>query len=264
MRKYKTWNDVPETTIEKKELTVDNHGQMIWGKVWLPLNGEEKHPLIIVSHGLGANYLSLSKYAKILAGHGFACYLFNFRGGGGSRSEGDPMQMSLLTEVSDIRAIIEAAKSWDFVDPQRIVLMGESQGGAASGLAAAAESEKINGLILLYPALMIADNARAMFPDRNAIPERFPLFFVEVGRKYAEDVYDLDLSGEIAKYKGHTLLMHGDVDPVIPLRYAVKLSEMLEDVEFHVIKGGSHGFEPQREEVLGHILDYLQDTRNLL
>ena len=221
MRKYEKWSDVPETSFSKTEMTVDNHGRRIWGKIWLPEDGKEKHPLIIVSHGLGANYLSLSRYAKVLAGHGFACYLFDFRGGGGSHSDGSMLEMSVLTEIADLEAI------------------------------------------LLYPALALAETNREMFPDRNAIPERFPLFFVEVGRKYAEDIYDLDLYGEIAKYKDHVLLMHGDKDPVIPLRYAVKLSETLPDVEFHIIKDGMHGFELQREEVLGYILGYLQDTCNL-
>ncbi|MBQ5756789.1 MAG: acetylxylan esterase, partial [Erysipelotrichaceae bacterium] len=102
MRKYETWNDVPETSFSKTELTVDNHGRKIWGKIWLPEDGKEKHPLIIVSHGLGANYLSLSRYAKVLAGHGFACYLFDFRGGGGSHSDGTMLEMSVLTEISDL------------------------------------------------------------------------------------------------------------------------------------------------------------------
>ncbi|MCR5300041.1 MAG: alpha/beta fold hydrolase [Erysipelotrichaceae bacterium] len=263
MRKYETWNDVPETSFSKTEMMVDNHGRRIWGKIWLPEDGKEKHPLIIVSHGLGANYLSLSRYAKVLAGHGFACYLFDFRGGGGSHSDGSMLEMSVLTEISDLEAILDSAGNWDFVDPEHVILMGESQGGVVSALTAVCRTEEISGLILLYPALALAETNREMFPDRNAIPERFPLFFVEVGRKYAEDIYDLDLYGEIAKYKDHVLLMHGDKDPVIPLRYAVKLSETLPDVEFHIIKDGMHGFELQREEVLGYILGYLQDTCNL-
>ena len=37
--------------------------------------------------------------------------------------------MSTLTEASDLETVLEASKSWDFVDLDRIVLLGGSMGG---------------------------------------------------------------------------------------------------------------------------------------
>ena len=44
------------------------------------------------------------------------------------------------------------------IDKKRIVLIGESQGGLVSALAAAERKRQISSLILIYPALCIPDN----------------------------------------------------------------------------------------------------------
>ena len=40
--------------------------------------------------------------------------------------------MTVMTEVRDLEAVLEAVKSWDFVDTGRIAIIGGSQGGAVS------------------------------------------------------------------------------------------------------------------------------------
>ena len=40
-----------------------------------------------------------------------------------------PREMSVMTEVSDLEVVMDAASGWDFVDEDRIVLLGTSQGG---------------------------------------------------------------------------------------------------------------------------------------
>lgn len=37
-----------------------------------------------------------------------------------------------MTEVSDLEVVMDAASGWDFVDEDRIVLLGTSQGGELS------------------------------------------------------------------------------------------------------------------------------------
>ena len=49
-------------------------------------------------------------------------------------SDGSTTQMSVMTEVSDLEAVLAAAKSWDFVDADRIILNGFSQGGIVSAI----------------------------------------------------------------------------------------------------------------------------------
>ena len=98
--------------------------------------------------------------------------------------------MSVFTECRDLEAVMDYACSQEYTDEYRITLLGCSQGGLVSGLVAARHPDKIEMLILLYPALSIPDDARkgkmlmAQF-DPNAIPETFRCGPMKLGREYA-------------------------------------------------------------------------------
>ena len=76
------------------------------------------------------------EYAELMASHGLAVYCFDFCGSGGFHSDGKMTEMSLITEATDVGTVLQAAKEWDFVDPDKIILLGECQGGAASAIVA--------------------------------------------------------------------------------------------------------------------------------
>ena len=190
---YSSWSQVPENDYREETITVDYNGQTIWGIAFIPELDQDTFPLVICSHGLGGNYRSCMEYAELLASHGLATYCFDFRGGGGTRSDGKMTEMSLITEATDIQTIIAAAKTWSFVDPDRIILLGESQGGAASAIAAARSNEDVNGLILCYPALLVHDAVHEYFDTLDEVPDSYFFEWLTVGRPYAEDVWDYDV-----------------------------------------------------------------------
>ncbi len=99
-------------------------------------------------------------YAELLADMGFLAVTFDFCGGGIiSRSDGRSQDMTVLTEKADLLAVIEGVKTQ--FSPKGITLLGCSQGGFVSGLLAAElGKEKIERLILFYPAVCIPDDAR--------------------------------------------------------------------------------------------------------
>ena len=112
---YSSWDDVPMNTYREETITADYNGQTIWGVAYIPETDDEKYPLVICSHGLGGDYTSCLEYAELMASHGLAAYCFDFRGGGGSRSDGKMTEMSLITEATDVGTVLQAAKGWDFV-----------------------------------------------------------------------------------------------------------------------------------------------------
>ncbi|MBQ6383252.1 MAG: hypothetical protein IJJ42_06620 [Clostridia bacterium] len=62
----------------------------------------------------------------------------------------------------------------------------------------------------------------------------------------------------LASYSGKVLLLHGDRDGTVPLRWSEDASQIIPDCEFHVISGGGHEFFGQPfEEALTYILSYL-------
>lgn len=254
-------DDAPYTT---REIWVDNDGQRIYGVAYVP-NGASQDspvPLVILSHGLGATHTMMVPYAQDLAENGYAAYVFDFRGGAtsGSQSEGDTTSMSVMTEASDLEAVMAAAQSWDFVDTSRIVLAGGSQGGMVSAVVAARDPSAVRALVLFYPALSIVDDVHQTFASEDEIPATYSLFgWMTVGRNYATDVWDYDVFGEIGAYTGPVLIVHGDADNVVPVSYSQRAAQVYQNCELEVIPGAGHGFTGDAyQQSVTYALDFLQ------
>ncbi|MCM1193988.1 MAG: lysophospholipase [Acetatifactor muris] len=244
----------------QQEITVLNNEQKIYGIAYIPETGEQKIPLVICAHGLGADYASCLDYAEEFATHGLAVYCFDFRGGGGIRSDGDTTEMSVMTEVSDLESILAAAEEWEFVDTGRIVLFGESQGGIASAIAAARHTERVAGLILEYPAFLVSDSVRELYDSPEEVPESFFFNWITVGRPYVVDMWDYDVYGEIGNFEKKVLLMHGSADRIVPISYSDRAAEVYENADYYVIDGAGHGFwGAAYHQSLTYIYGYLQE-----
>ena len=63
-------------------------------------------------------------------------------------NQGAITDMSPLTEVSDLEAVLASAQTWDFVNTDYIYLMGCSQGGLVSALTAPDHADEIRAAIL--------------------------------------------------------------------------------------------------------------------
>ena len=201
-------DNLPAYTYRQQEIELENQGQRIYGVAYIP-DTEDKVPLVICSHGLGGSYRSNTAYAEQLASHGIAAYCFDFRGGGGSGSEGNTTEMSVMTEVSDLEAVMEAASEWDFADESRIVLLGTSQGGIVSAIAAARHTDQVSGLVLMYPAFLVSDAIHEQFDSLEEVPDSYRFNWITAGRPYAEDMWDYDVYEEIGNYTDKVLLLHG-------------------------------------------------------
>lgn len=123
----------------------------------------ENLPIAIVCHGFMAFQDTVRHYTKALAESGYVSYCFDFCGGSvvKGKSDGKTTEMSVLTEMRDLEAVIGYAQNRTYTDSSRILLMGCSQGGFVSSLVAAKWKDRISKLVLFYPALCIPDDARA-------------------------------------------------------------------------------------------------------
>lgn len=251
--------NLPSYDYQQQEIELENQGQRIYGIAYIPDTEEDKVPLVICAHGLGGSYRSNAAYAEQLASHGIAAYCFDFRGGGGFRSEGDTTEMSVMTEVSDLEVIMETAAGWDFVDESRIVLLGTSQGGITSAIAASRHTDRISGLVLMYPAFLVSDAIHEQFDSLENVPDSFRFNWITAGRPYVEDMWNYDVYEEIGNYTDKVLLLHGSADSIVPLSYSDRAAAIYEDVEYHVIDGAGHGFNGSSfDEAVRYIFDYLQ------
>lgn len=232
-------------------------------------------PAAVVSHGFMANQNTVRHYARHLAGNGYAAYCFDFNGGSvaGSKSDGRTTDMSVLTEVMDLEAVIDYVLQRPYVDRSRsVLLMGCSQGGFVSALTAAKRKEQISRLVLFYPALCIPDDARAgkmiraRFDPKN-VPERISCGPMKLGRHYVTDVLDMDPYVEITPYPGPVLIVHGTNDNIVHPDYARRAYKAYSKrsspdalVRLEMIEGGGHGFSRKHDSLALEKLDgFLKD-----
>ena len=183
----------PYTT---QELYGERDGNRIYGVLYRPQDAGEKLPAIIFSHGFSGTYRVGVPYAQALAEKGYAVYCFDFCGGSySSQSDGSPLDMSLRTEQADLEAVIRMVQELDFIDADNLFLMGTSQGGAVSAVTAADHPNEIRGLIVLYPAFIMAERANELFQSEEEISDTYYFMWMEVGHEYFASLLGYDLCG---------------------------------------------------------------------
>lgn len=246
------------------EIKIGEPQNQIYGKLYQPENVKGKQPIIIYSHGLGGTHEILENFAKALAEKGITGYAIDYRGGGEkSQSSGKTTDMTVLTEVRDLEEVIEAVKKWDFVDPNKIILLGESQGGAVSGLTAAKHPNEIAGLVTFYPAYAMVDDAHKKYPNPAEIPAVTRYFgIIDLGKQYFVDAQHLDPYSKIGNYTKPMLLVHGNADKIVNIKYSEQASKVYPKVTYKVIDGAGHGFNEKNhfEQALGYVETYLKEN----
>ncbi len=249
---------------ETQELFAKRDDNQIYGVIYIPQNAGEKMPTVIFSHGFGGNYQVGAGYAEALAKKGYVVYCFDFCGGSpGSKSDGSTLEMSIFTEQADLESVIHMIQQQSYVDKENIFLMGSSQGGAVSAITAAANKEKIQGAILLYPAFVLVDNTKEQFASVEDIPDTYYLMWMTVGRAYAEKLLDYDIYEAISAYDKDVLLIHGDADSIVPLSYSQKAVEVYDSARLEILPGAGHGFHgSDAEQTIAWTLEYLESHKN--
>lgn len=230
---------------------------------YIPKQGKQVYPTVIMVHGLNATADGMAIMAKELVKHGYVCITFDFVNGSNLSKSGNKMKkMSLLTEKADLLAVIKQLQFIDYVDKNNVFLYGESQGGIVSLLAATEAYDKINGMILSYPALMIPDTIRATYPDEGAIPETVSLHGCALGKIYAEDAYDIYTWKLCEAYAKPVFIMHGNKDTSVDISVSEKAITHFKNARLEVVEGAGHGFgtTEYRVPTMQMLSDFVQNN----
>ena len=231
-----------------KPLWIMNGDRQIYGELFTPSNLKSqtsnlKSPIAIIAHGFNGTYHYGRSYFDVMGKLGYQCYTFDFPCGSvNSRSDNNTLNMSILDEQSDLRAIVNYFRSQGH---QHIVLIGESQGGLVSALTAAQMKDKVSQLVLVFPALCIPENWRARYPNLMDIPEVTELWGVKMGRHFFEEIHDMNTFDIIGQYRGPVLIVQGDKDQVALIEDSKRAQKLYRDARLHIIPGAGHGFKPK-------------------
>lgn len=221
--------------------------KLVYGNIYVPkdFSKDKSYPTVIMSHGFTGSHEFWRPYIKYLTEAGCVCYAFDFCGGSvTSYSDGSFFDMSVMTEVSDLKSVVNDIKNKQkYFTPDKIYLFGESQGGLVTAITAPDVAKDIESIVLFYPAFSIPDNARTKYPVKDEIPDNPTMLWTTVGKRYIEDIYELDPYAKAAEYEGDVLIYHGDDDSIVDIKFSQKALERYGDnAELVTIEGGTHGF----------------------
>jgi len=242
------------------EFSCQREGLSVRGTEYRPEGNDL--PAAIVCHGFMAWQDTVRQYCRSLAEQGYCTYCFDFCGGSvmkKGKSDGKTTEMSVLTEVQDLEAVIRYVQSLPYTSND-LLLMGCSQGGFVSALTAAKHPDLVSKLVLFYPALCIPDDARAgkmmlaRFDPAN-IPQIIRCGPMKLGKLYAADVITMDPVREIRSYPGPVLIVHGRKDKIVELEYSRQAQQAYPNAELRIIEKGGHGFGRKHDAIA---IEYLK------
>lgn len=219
----------------------------------------ERFPAAVFCHGFGGGREDFAETAAFLAANGVGAVALTFCGSGARDKSGFPTtEMTLFTEREELLAAADYAKTLGGFDG-RLFLVGGSQGGMVSAMAAESRPKEFSGMALLFPAFCIPDDWNARFPAGTEPPETFSLWGVTLGKKYVLALRGLDMYANMPRVSLPVLLFHGTEDAVVPPSYSARAAETYPRARLVTYAGEGHGFsQPTMRDVEERLLVFIR------
>ena len=252
-----------------KEFYIDDDGIRLHAKLDMPEDisdaeaetGEKKCPLCIVIHGLTGHMEEdhIVGVAKLMNELGIATLRVEMYGHG--MSGGDFYRHNLFKWLNNAMTVTDYAKSLPFVSDMYVC--GHSQGGLTTMMLAGMEPDVFKAAIPLSPATMIPGGARkgellgvridpAHIPETvYANPEK------SISGNYVRAAQMLDLDWAVSNYGKPVLIVHGDEDEAIPVRYSEEAAAKYSDAELVIVRGDDHCYNYHLDQVLDAVRSFM-------
>jgi len=209
---------------------------------------------VVHFHGNAQNLTAHSSLVDWLPSEGFNVFIFDYRGYG--KSDGKPSRKGLY---QDGIAALQFVRSLPMVDTNRIVILGQSLGGATA-LAVAARNPELAGQAIIIDSSFYS--YRRIVRDKiGAIPVlaflRVPLSYLVISDAYSPSSKIGDISPT------PILFMHGTADVVIPVHHTHLLYKRAKDPkEMLIIDGGNHisGLVSQRSTIAPLLVTFMTNA----
>jgi cephalosporin-C deacetylase-like acetyl esterase len=224
-----------EPSFEYAETIVnfENQGLKIIGTLAMP-KSDAAVPIVLLFHGFKGERDELpiinteegmySRTARIFAERGVATLRIEFRGSG--ESEGLWEDTTFTGQISDAIAALDFVQTLEGVDPERIGIIGLSQGGLVAA-SAAGQDARVKSLVLWSAAANPASNfanllpmdvikAGLALPDGEALPITLPWGEeTSMKRGFFEELFTVDPVAAVSDYAGPMLVIVGSRDTTV-------------------------------------------------
>lgn len=253
-----------------KEFYIDDDGIKLHAKLDMPdgitdveaEKGLKKCPLCIVIHGLTGHMeeTHIAAVAKLMNELGIAALRVEMYGHG--KSGGEFYRHNLFKWLNNAMTVTDYARSLPFVTDMYVC--GHSQGGVTTMMLAGMEPDVFRAAVPLSPGAMIPGNARkgdllgcrfdpSNIPESlNANPEK------KVSGNYVRAAQMLELDWAIKQFRQPVLIVHGDEDEAIPVRYSEEAAAKYADAELVIIHGDDHCYNYHLDKVLDAVGSFMK------
>lgn len=250
-----------EWAVDSVELWSQRDANKIYGMMYYNPVTSKKQPAVILSHSSSLTHEAMSGYAYAIAKMGYAAYCFDFCGSSDkSKSDGTTDDMTVFTEVEDLRAVVKTIKSLGYVETSEVYLLGSSQGGLVSALLADECPDEFAGMILFYPAFNIPELVKMFsgFGDWGNMGDwgDFGNFggMMSMSEKYIESIKDFDVWSHIGKFSKPVCIIHGTSDMIVPISNSEKAIALYSSAILNKIEGANHGFNAANLGSMGSMM----------
>jgi uncharacterized protein len=236
---------------------------------FVPANGGRPGPGVALVHGWDSARDRMLGNIQFMNAAGFHCLAFDVRGHGANPVEALPIS------AGEFGADAGAAFATLLERPEvtRAALFGHSMGAAGAILAAAADprvAALVSSSAPSDPRRLVVETFRLAhlpFPAPVAGPLSW-LTSREFVRPRGHRLDEISAGLAIARYRGPILLVHGQLDQVIPVRHAERLqaaalavrSERDPAVELYRVMGGGHTWLYEDAGYRRRIAEFLSET----
>jgi len=213
--------------------------------------GPEPPPTVVFLHGNAGNVANHLGGAAWLPGQGFQVFLFDYRGFGLSEGEPDVRSVHL-----DAMAAILTVAARDDVDRDRLVVIGQSIGGAIALDAVAT----LDGEVPIRA--LVIDSAPSDF--RGIAREKLASFWLTWPLQYPlawtvpATPRPIDAA---AALQGHRLLfVHGDHDTIVPPHHSFELAAATPGSRLLIVPGADHVQAFEKPWVQREVVAFLRSS----
>jgi alpha-beta hydrolase superfamily lysophospholipase len=265
-----------------EEVTFHNGEVSLAGTLTIPQSGNKPYPVALIISGSGSQdrngsvgvYNLYRQIADYLSSNGVAVLRHDDRGAGKSTMPKTPTAYRDI--INDSKAAIQFLRGRSDIDPDRIILIGHSEGGTTASIIAS-EDPKIAAIALLAGALLVnldqillEQTIYQMALERPFNPhdqEKFPqvvrwlIKLIDEAKAGAPDSTVADLHGYLRQHLAlnqaetykrihcPVLILQGERDALVLAHHAVAAAKALADagnkqVSLRIFPNLSHAFTP--------------------
>lgn len=205
-------------------ITIQSGQEELSATLHYPAATGSRNPIIIIAHGFIGNRVGVDrlfiKAAREFSELGYMVLRFDYAGCG--ESTGDYGAGGLDTMIDQTRRVLDYALEIDCVDPNRVILLGHSLGGAVSILTAARD-KRVKSLVL-WSAVAHPFNDIVRITGKKVYEDAVQFGSSDyLGYSFKPEFFE-SLAGhqpfeQTRKFSGNVLVVHGTNDEVIPVDY---------------------------------------------